>query len=75
MVTLNEAVNRHADDLARELCRMDNAVCEMYATLRESGKPLSLPKLVEARMEVLLREIAEIRLRVIAIERRLRGSD
>ena len=65
-MTLNDAV--HADDMARELCRLDNSVSEMYETLIESRRALSLPTLAEARMEVLLRELAEIRLRVIALE-------
>lgn len=62
-MTLNEVVNGHADDLARELCRMDNAVCEIHL----SGVPIE-----QARMEVLIREVAEIRLRVIRMERELR---
>lgn len=62
-MTLNEVVNGHADALARELCRLDNAVCEIHL----SGVPIE-----QARMEVLIREIAEMRLRIIRIERSLR---
>ena len=66
MLTLNEAVNGHADALARELCRIDNAVCEIHLT----GVPMDI-----ARMEVLIREVAEVRLRVIRLERQLRKGE
>ena len=66
MMTLNEVVNGHADDLARELCRIDNAVCELHL----SGVPM-----VEAQMSVLIREVAEVRLRVIRLDRQLRKGE
>lgn len=56
---------KQSKELADELCRLDDAVIEMYNALAENGMANRLTtELVQARLEVLMREVASLHLRI-----------
>ena len=59
--------------LASEMCSIDDEVMKYYRIIADTNQPLPIPALIQqARMEVLMREVAQLRLELRALKEQRR---